>query len=205
MPASARSAEPSRAERPAGAADRLTIAIIIADAARANQIRSALARLEPIRLAPDGAEEGVDLVIADSDPGPDQRAIALTPEPESAFSWEAELRGVLPQTAGPGLLRAVVEVVAAGLSVGPGDWFRGSVFPQTQLEATGAVEIDLTDREHQVLELLASGETNKAIARRLGIAPATAKFHVSAVLAKLGAHSRSEAAAIALRRGLIML
>jgi DNA-binding NarL/FixJ family response regulator len=62
---------------------------------------------------------------------------------------------------------------------------------------------DLTDREMQVLELVASGLCNKLIGSTLEIAPTTAKSHVRAILDKLGARSRTEAAAIAARRGLV--
>jgi len=62
-----------------------------------------------------------------------------------------------------------------------------------------------TPREREVLELLALGASNKMIARRLGISLATVKFHVAALLLKLGARSRSDAIAIAARRGVLLL
>ncbi len=61
----------------------------------------------------------------------------------------------------------------------------------------------LTQRELQVLKMLAAGLANKEIAGQLGISDHTAKFHVAQILAKLGAGSRAEAVAIAIRRGLI--
>jgi len=63
----------------------------------------------------------------------------------------------------------------------------------------------LTRREIEVLELLAEGLPNKAIAVRLGISDQTVKFHVSAICGKLGAANRTEAVRRALRRGLIAL
>jgi DNA-binding NarL/FixJ family response regulator len=63
----------------------------------------------------------------------------------------------------------------------------------------------LTERERQVLELLAHGLPNKTIAMELGISEHTAKFHVGAIMSKLGAASRTEAVAIAARRGLLVL
>jgi DNA-binding CsgD family transcriptional regulator len=60
----------------------------------------------------------------------------------------------------------------------------------------------LTDREVEVLRLLAAGQTNKEIGATLFIAPKTASVHVSNILAKLGAASRTEAAAIAHAQGL---
>jgi DNA-binding NarL/FixJ family response regulator len=61
----------------------------------------------------------------------------------------------------------------------------------------------LTPREAEVVQLLARGLTNSEIASRLKVSEHTAKFHVGAVLAKLGARSRAEAVAIAARLGWI--
>ena len=63
----------------------------------------------------------------------------------------------------------------------------------------------LTPREIQVLELLAEGLPNKAIARRLAISDQTVKFHVSSISGKLGAANRTDAVRRAVRRGLITL
>jgi DNA-binding NarL/FixJ family response regulator len=61
----------------------------------------------------------------------------------------------------------------------------------------------LCPRERQVLELLVDGAPNKAIARALGISISTVKFHLAAVFEKLGARTRSEVVAVALREGLV--
>jgi two-component system NarL family response regulator len=63
----------------------------------------------------------------------------------------------------------------------------------------------LTQRETGVLQLLAEGRSNKDIARRLKITEGTAKTHVKAILTKLDAMSRTEAVAVAHRRGLVHL
>ncbi|PWT80847.1 MAG: hypothetical protein C5B57_11600 [Blastocatellia bacterium] len=63
----------------------------------------------------------------------------------------------------------------------------------------------LTPREIQVLELLAEGLPNKAIANQLGISDQTVKFHVSSISGKLGAANRTDAVRRAVRRGLIAL
>jgi DNA-binding NarL/FixJ family response regulator len=63
----------------------------------------------------------------------------------------------------------------------------------------------LTAREVQVLELLAEGLPNKAIAARLGISDQTVKFHVASIAGKLGAANRTDAVRRAVRRGLITL
>ena len=67
------------------------------------------------------------------------------------------------------------------------------------------VDEPLTQREIQVLELLAEGLANKAIALRLGISDQTVKFHVSLISGKLGARNRTDAVRRAVRRGLITL
>jgi DNA-binding NarL/FixJ family response regulator len=61
----------------------------------------------------------------------------------------------------------------------------------------------LSSRELEVLYLLAEGQTNRQIAERLFITERTVKFHVSAILAKLGAGNRTEAVALASQRGLL--
>lgn len=63
----------------------------------------------------------------------------------------------------------------------------------------------LTPRERDVLNLLAEGLPNKAIAKRLGVSEHTVKFHLNAVLSKLGATSRTEAVTKAVRAGLLTL
>jgi len=68
----------------------------------------------------------------------------------------------------------------------------------------GDVELEsLTAREHEVLALLAEGLPNKAIAHALGISDQTVKFHVAAIIGKLGATNRTDAVRRAIRRGLV--
>lgn len=80
-----------------------------------------------------------------------------------------------------------------------------------QLLPAGGGSIDdlpqekLTQREAEVLQLMASGMTNKAIAQALGISANTVKFHVNTILGKLGAQSRTEAVVRGGRLGLVML
>ncbi len=61
---------------------------------------------------------------------------------------------------------------------------------------------NLTPREGEILGLLAEGQSNKVIARNLGISDGTVKLHVKAILRKLGVHSRVEAAVIAVEQGM---
>ena len=59
----------------------------------------------------------------------------------------------------------------------------------------------LSPREHQVVELLAGGNTGEEVAERLGISPATVRVHVRNATGKLGASTRTQAVAIAVARG----
>jgi DNA-binding NarL/FixJ family response regulator len=70
-------------------------------------------------------------------------------------------------------------------------------------EAESGASAPLTRREGQVLDLLTQGRSNREIALALGITLRTAKFHVSAILAKLGAGNRTEAVHIARQQGLL--
>lgn len=84
--------------------------------------------------------------------------------------------------------------------------FEGLVVFDPGIETGGGREPnDLSPRELEVLDLLARGYTNKRLAEELAISENTVKFHVSAILAKLGAESRTEAVTVAARRGMIAL
>lgn len=78
----------------------------------------------------------------------------------------------------------------------------GVVVPRGPNAATSRNPAGLSDRELEVLELLVTGQTNAEIARELGVSMKTAGHHVSHILTKLGARSRTEAAALAARLGL---
>jgi NarL family two-component system response regulator LiaR len=68
---------------------------------------------------------------------------------------------------------------------------------------TPEIGFDLTDRESEVLSLMAEGMSNPEIADELMVSRSTVKFHVSNILSKLGADSRTEAVALALQHDLI--
>ena len=103
-------------------------------------------------------------------------------------------RNVL-ETADPGLILAAVRLVAAGYSL--------DREPAPERRPSRSGQPHLSPRERQVAELLAEGASNKLIARDLDISVHTAKFHVTAVLEKLGARNRADAVGILLREGLL--
>jgi DNA-binding NarL/FixJ family response regulator len=80
----------------------------------------------------------------------------------------------------------------------------GAIMPATS-HAISPPAQPLTPRELGVLQLLAEGLPNKAIAHRLDISEHTVKFHVNSILSKLDAQSRTEAVVHATRQGLILL
>ncbi len=102
-------------------------------------------------------------------------------------------------------VRLAVAAVAQGLIVLPASLARQLLPPIPMNVIAQASEIDLTPREQEILACLGRGLPNKLIAQELGITEATTKFHVSAVYAKLGVGSRTEAISKAARLGLITL
>ena len=127
--------------------------------------------------------------------------IAMSTEPAAVWTPAARalgLRAALPVHATAEELRAALTAVSAGLLAVHPDALRRA--PTARADA--APGSALTAREREILELMADGASNRMIATRLGISRHTAKFHVAAILAKLGARTRAEAVAVALRQGL---
>lgn len=121
---------------------------------------------------------------------------------QAADAWAAGARGLLPGSAEAERIAAAALAAAQGLAVLEPE-LAGALLPNptrsdTPLEA-------LTAREMEVLQLLAEGLPNKLIAARLGITDHTVKFHVNAIMSKLGVQSRTEAVVRATRSGLIIL
>ncbi len=134
--------------------------------------------------------------------------VMLLPETEDPAVLAAGLRragarGLLPRRASLSAVAAAARAVVEGWLV---------LDPSYVVEDLSGVETPapplaeaLTPREVEVLQLLAEGLPNKLIARRLGISEHTVKFHVNALMGKLGAASRTEAVVRATRRGLVLL
>jgi len=78
-----------------------------------------------------------------------------------------------------------------------------AVYGDQPLEVEDELSEEITSRETDVLRMLAEGLVNKDIAARLGISEHTVKFHISSILDKLGASTRTEAVTLGIRRGLI--
>jgi two-component system, NarL family, response regulator YdfI len=123
-----------------------------------------------------------------------------------ADALRAGVRAVLPPDVSRDQLFAALQAAVAGLVVlHPQEV--SEAFPARAPLAQTVSELaePLTRREREVLQMLAGGLANKEIAARLNISDHTVKFHVASVLGKLGAASRTEAVALGIRRGLILL
>ena len=118
-------------------------------------------------------------------------------------------RAVLPAELARPQLLAALEAVSRGFVVAmPVEAEAIAAASRIPASVTNGVEEllePLTPREHEVLGMLALGLANKEIAARLNISEHTVKFHVAAILGKLGAASRTEAVALGIRHGLILL
>lgn len=128
----------------------------------------------------------------------------LPDETDAADAWASGARGILLRTASAENLAAALAAAAQGLAViDPG--FAAALLPGARDQSPAQPIEALTPRELEVLRLMAEGQSNKAIARELGISEHTVKFHVNAILGKLNVQSRTEAVVHATRLGLILL
>ena len=129
--------------------------------------------------------------------------LALLPDPSRASdAWAAGARGLMLRHAGSDSIYSGLLSMQQALAVMDPDLAASA--PVLRNPPTGPAPA-LTAREMQALQLLAEGLPNKTIAGRLGISENTVKFHINAIMGKLGAQSRTEAVALAVRAGLILL
>lgn len=122
-------------------------------------------------------------------------------------SWIAEtirlgVLGLLPNDATADEILAAITATAAGLIVLHPEIASSLRNPVAPL---APVSQPLTQREVEILRMLAEGMANKTIARQLHISEHTVKFHISSIFAKLSVSSRTEAVTIGIRQGLILL
>jgi len=111
--------------------------------------------------------------------------------------------GILPRSAAGAQVAAAALAAASGLHV-TDPALSPPAPPLPPSEGIAPIE-PLSNREREVLAGLAEGMSNKQLARSLGISEHTVKFHINAILGKLGAQSRTEAVVRATRAGLILL
>ena len=129
---------------------------------------------------------------------PDARVVAL-----STFGGDEDIRRALNSGAQAYLTKDVLpdELITAIRAVHAGERY----LPELVLATLAAEKPRLSERELEVLRLVAQGLSNKRIAHVLNIAEDTAKNHVKSILKKLGADDRTQAATEAIQRGIIHL
>jgi NarL family two-component system response regulator YdfI len=205
----------SSALRVVGGSSRLSLA----DERDSETLAAQINELRPdvvIAEFEDGVQEKLERLIALTSEGEGLSAtfiVLLTDEYHNLLTNEsirAGVRAALPRASSGDQIIAAVEAVAAGLIVWRLDSIDSLPYFTPSRESTDTAiatsKLDaLTEREVEVLRMLAEGLGNKTIANRLGISEHTVKFHVSSVIAKLGASGRTEAVTIGIRRGLIMI
>lgn len=201
---------------PATAETHAPSEVVVSDAASPADYAAADIEADVLVLAEGGAnigalrsclpEDGLLSVVALSDDFADASALAALP-----------LRGwaILPTDASAEEIQAGVRAAAEGLVAGSPALFSSMFQRRTAAMPTGynfssetgelsGVE-SLTDREAQVLQLVARGLANKQIALALGISEHTVKFHISSIYGKLRVTNRTEAVRAGLQLGLVTL
>ncbi len=168
-----------------------------------------------IAVAHGGASAKADVVLIDRPVATAGPAVALA-ESGTRQAWPAAVRAVVPAGTDAETLAAIITVVAAGYAL-TREHGGGADAGMDDAEEAGAEDLSdqdsgsdrpvaaLSPREREVLALLAGGASNKEIALALGLSVSTVKFHVAAITEKLGARSRVDAVAIAVRTGLVMV
>lgn len=151
----------------------------------------------PTTASDGGAPDGTPLVLLGGDPSPAELASLL----------QGPVRGILSADATADEIAAALVAVTQGMLVIEPRIGRAlaAALPGGEIQTVPPGEEQLTDREQEVLQLVALGLPNKTIATRLSISEHTVKFHVGSILAKLDASSRTEAVTRAARRGLLTL
>jgi DNA-binding NarL/FixJ family response regulator len=184
--------------------DRIEVVGVASNAAEARKLadehRPRVALVD--FMLPD--QDGVELAAALKAHDPDLMAVMLTASTDDRVllgAIDAGCSGFLTKD------RAVTEVVDAVLAAADGE----ALISPAQLarllprlsKTTQSVGADLTRRELQLLNHLARGQSNKAIAEELHLSVNTIRNYMQSVLLKLGAHSKLEAVSTAVREGLI--
>jgi len=185
---------------------------IVGSAASVETLGSDLSDSQADVLLVDAAGESPEAIIeslAESDLAAEIPVVMLIESAApaaSAQALQAGIRALLSSEISTDQLAAALQAAAAGLVVlHPAEI--PAAFPAAAPASQPLAELPepLTRREREVLQMLAAGLANKEIAARLHISDHTAKFHVAAILGKLGAATRTEAVALGIRRGLVLL
>ncbi len=159
----------------------------------------------------DGQEADIDEFLLGSFGGHRSRRVVLLAEDltraQTVRLMQSGVQAILPRDSSASEITSALEAVSAGLVAFSPDFLR--LLLPTPSENAGQdfqyLNDPLTTRETEVLALLAGGAGNKEIAVQLRISEHTVKFHVSSILSKLGATTRTEAVSRGYRLGLILI
>jgi NarL family two-component system response regulator LiaR len=180
---------------------------VVGDAANGTQAVRLAHRLRPDVVLMDlvmPEMDGIAATVAIRRELPDTHVLVITSMLEDASVGEAVRAGavgyLLKDTRASDLRQAIKAAAVGQVQLSP------AAAARLMREMTAPERLDaLSEREMEVLRLLAHGSANKQIARDLGIAEKTVKTHVSSILGKLGVQSRTQAALYAGRVGLVRL
>ena len=117
---------------------------------------------------------------------------------------EAGVRGYITKTAKPDVMIAALRLIAAGGIYVPPEALEEPMEQALAPRRRQARELDLTERQREVLQLMLKGYNNERIAAELAIAPNTVKQHAHAIFMALGVSTRAEAVIAATRHGLAL-
>ncbi|PSJ62809.1 helix-turn-helix transcriptional regulator [Pseudaminobacter soli (ex Li et al. 2025)] len=203
---------------------RLFVLVALDDAASSEQLALRLSEHDGLLLVTaedlaDGDHADVAIVGDETAGGARIQGAPLLVLSSRATRRPAAVAAVLPRDADTALIAAAARLAAAGYRITQASAEmdgRGASFGTADDRLGGglltggeadheASAIRLSPREAEVLALLAEGASNKVIARHLDISVHTAKFHVAAILTKLGAANRTDAIATAMRQGLVLV
>jgi DNA-binding CsgD family transcriptional regulator len=178
------------------APNTISVGLVLSDRTLRLRVISMICQMAAVDLAD---TDDADVILTDSNNVPAGPHLVLG----DPLSLQSTMNGVDEDT-DIYVLDAAIRLVARGyrINVPLIDHRRSK---SASDDFTPAGDKLLTERERQVLEKLAQGASNKTIARDLEISLATAKFHVSSLLAKLGARNRTDAVTIGLKLGLLLL
>lgn len=184
------------------------------------QALAADSRFEVVNSVPTGdLDDPVDVILVDGSGDEIPRLRSLIADSPARFVLLTDLfdredfsgqfalgvRAVLPRDSTLREIAAALEAVAHDLVALPSGSFESLLPSERHESGIDELQEPLTAREMDVLTLLAEGAGNKEIASKLNISENTAKFHVSSILGKLGATTRTEAVTRGYRLGLILI
>ena len=180
---------------------------LVGSVAGLGTLRSSVSGLQPDIVLADLPAPDPELWLARSALEAHATVVALIDEPDASWAARAlrtSVRAILPRDSSEEEIHSAIYAAHRGLVL---------LDPNVTNELasrvpSGSMTIspdELTPREIEVLRMLAEGLGNKPIAARLAISEHTVKFHISSILDKLGASSRTEAVTVGIRMGLILL